>query len=181
MRFRRGLSAGHALVHRCALAAHHRSARGALEPVLHSRARTRPAATSCDQLRPAATARGQQQCQDFCSAERRASLQMRFGWGTLRPARLTRLSGFPCWGTTAGLVLAELRTAKAAAVDREQVPFVASCSSLRRHGIQKQRSQRYDQCRAYQSTSCDLWIPVPIVRTEDAFTSLAPVPAFQLS
>ena len=26
----------------------------------------------------------------------------------------------------------------------------------------------YDWCRAYQSTSCDLRIPVPIVRTEDA-------------
>ena len=112
---------------RCAhTGAHHRSARGSLEPVLHP-------VLECDQLRPAATARGQQQCHDFSSAERRASLQMRFGWGTLRPARSTRLSGFPCWGTTAGVVLAELRTAKVAAVDREQCPLwhpAAHCDAM---------------------------------------------------
>ena len=140
---------GGALVPRCALAAHTpepttgpRAARSnpCSIPALE-RVQLRPAATSCDQLRPAATARGQQQCHDFCSAERRGSLQMRFGWGTLRPARSTRLSGFPCWGTTAGVVLVEYAR-KCGSGRQRAVPFVASCSSLRRHGLQKQRSQQ---------------------------------------
>ena len=122
---------GGALVPRCALAAH------TPEPTTGPRAaRSNPCSIPVlerVQLRPAATARGQQQCHDFSSAERRASLQMRFGWGTLRPARSTRLSGFPCWGTTAGVVLAELRTAKVAAVDREQCPLwhpAAHCDAM---------------------------------------------------
>ena len=141
MRFREGAEcrAESALVPRCALAAH------TPEPTTGPRAaRSNPCSIPVlerVQLRPAATARGQQQCHDFSSAERRASLQMRFGWGTLRPARSTRLSGFPCWGTTAGVVLVEYAR-KCGSGRQRAVPFVASCSSLRRHGLQKQRSQQ---------------------------------------